>query len=59
MAVNLFIKTVLRENRIPFYISRTPDPFFSQENQDYVLKSVRELREGKGIAHDLIEVDDD
>ena len=58
-AVNLFIKTVLRENRIPFYISRTPDPFFSKENQDYILKSVKELREGKGVAHDLIEVNND
>lgn len=24
---NLFVKAVLRENRIPFEISQTPDPF--------------------------------
>ena len=58
-AVNLFVKAVLREKRIPFPIEQTPDPFYSPENQAYVLKSVKELREGKGHIHDLIEVNDD
>ncbi len=35
------------------------DPFYSPENQAYVLKSVRELREGKGTIHKLIENCDD
>ncbi|MCM1025258.1 MAG: type II toxin-antitoxin system RelB/DinJ family antitoxin [Roseburia sp.] len=26
-AINLFVKAVLRENRIPFEICQTPDPF--------------------------------
>lgn len=54
-AINLFVKAVLRENRIPFEI--TQDPFFSQENMEYVMKSVQELREGKGTAHELIDVE--
>ena len=54
-AINIFIKAVLRENRIPFLITRTPDPFYSPANQAYVLKSVQELREGKGQPHELIE----
>ena len=58
-AVNLFVKAVLREKRIPFAIEQTPDPFYSSENQAYVLKSVRELREGKGNVHELIEDCDD
>ncbi|MBQ3654015.1 MAG: type II toxin-antitoxin system RelB/DinJ family antitoxin [Synergistaceae bacterium] len=58
-AVNLFVKAVLREKRIPFPIEQTPDPFYSPENQAYVLKSVKELREGKGHIHDLIEGNDD
>ena len=58
-AINLFVKAVLRENRIPFEIAQTADPFFSEENMAYVKKSVRELRAGKGVAHDLIEVDDE
>lgn len=27
-AINLFVKAVLREKRIPFEIAQTPDPFF-------------------------------
>jgi len=56
-AINIYVKTVLRERRIPFEI-RQEDPFFSAANQEYVLKSVNELRAGKGSAHELIETDD-
>ena len=48
-AINLFVKAVLRENRIPFEITPAADPFFSQENLAYVKKSVQELRAGKGL----------
>lgn len=58
-AINLFVKAVLRENRIPFEIVQTADPFFSEANMAYVKKSVQELKEGKGKAHELIEVEDE
>lgn len=58
-AINLFVKAVLRENRIPFEITQGSDLFFSKTNLAYVKKSVQELREGKGSAHELIEVDDE
>ena len=58
-AINLFVKAVLRENRIPFEIAQAVDPFFSEINMSYVKKSVQELRAGKGKAHELIEVDDE
>lgn len=45
---NLFVKAVLRENCIPFEISQTPDPFFSEANMAYIKKSVQELKAGKG-----------
>ena len=54
-AVNLFVKAVLRKRRIPFAIEQIPDPFYSPENQAYVLKSVYELRQGKGTIHELID----
>ena len=57
-AINIYVKTVLREKRIPFEI-RQEDPFFDPVNQAYILKSVKELREGKGTAHELIEDDDE
>lgn len=58
-AINLFVKAVLRENRIPFEIVQTSDPFFSEANMAYVKKSVQELKAGKGKVHELIEVDDE
>ena len=58
-AINLFVKADLRERRIPFEITQAPDPFYSEENQAYVMKSIQELRAGKGHAHELIEVDDE
>lgn len=55
VAINMFIKAVLRERRIPFEISE-PDPFYSAENQAVLMKSIEQLRAGKGVAHELIEV---
>lgn len=57
-AINIYVKAVLREKRIPFEI-RQDDPFYSAENQAYILKSVKELRAGKGTVHELIEADDE
>ena len=58
-SINPFVKAVLRENRIPFEITQTAAPFFSESNLAYTKKSLQELKEGKGTAHELIEVDDD
>ena len=58
-AINMFVKAVLRENRIPFEIAQNPDPFYSETNLAHVKKSVQELRSGKGTAHELIEVEDE
>lgn len=57
-AINLFVKAVLRENRIPFEIAQATDPFFTESNMAYVKKSVQELRAGKGKAQELIEVEE-
>ena len=58
-AINMFVKAVLRENRIPFEITQTSDPFFSENNMAHVRKSVQELRAGKGSVHELIEAGDE
>ena len=57
-AINLFVKTVNREHRIPFEINAT-DPFYSTSNQVHLLRSIQQLRDGKGTAHELIEDADD
>lgn len=56
-AFTIFAKTVSRERRIPFEV--TADPFYSRENLAHLEKSAKELREGKGTAHELIEVEDE
>ena len=53
-AVNMFAKIAVRENRIPFEISG--DPFWSEENQARLRKSIKQIEEGKCAVHDLIEV---
>lgn len=58
-AINLFVKAVLRENRIPFEITQASDPFFSETNIAHVKRAVQELRAGHGTAHELIEVEDE
>ena len=52
-AINLFVKAVIREGRIPFEI--TADPFYSDANKARLRTSIQELNEGQTVNHDLIE----
>ena len=56
-AINIFLKTVARENRIPFELSA--DPFYSASNIRYLENIMRDIKEGKArlTEHDLIEAD--
>ena len=58
-AISIFVKAVLRERRIPFEIAQSADPFYSASNQEHLMRSIKQLREGKGTVHELIEVDDE
>ena len=57
-AINLFVKTVNREHRMPFEI-KVDDPFDCASNQLHLIQSIQQLREGKGTVHDLIEDSDE
>jgi DNA-damage-inducible protein J len=54
-AINIFLKTVVRERRIPFELSA--DPFYSRENMVELERRVDDLNSGKSTLkeHDLIE----
>lgn len=56
-AINIFLKAVVRENRIPFELSA--DPFFSSTNISELERRVMDIRSGKSTLkeHDLIEVE--
>ena len=53
-AVNLFFKTMIRENRIPFPIER--DPFYTRANVEHLRRSIAQAEAGKLTQHELIEV---
>ena len=57
-AINIFLKTIIRENRIPFELSA--DPFYSKTNIDELEQRVSNLHTGKSTLkeHELIEMDD-
>lgn len=57
-AVNIFAKTVVREQRIPFEIET--DQFYSKKNQEYLAKVIAEIKNGtaKLEEHTLIENDE-
>ena len=57
-AINIFLKTVAREKRIPFELSA--DPFYSAENIAEIERRIDNIRAGKSTLkeHELIEEDE-
>lgn len=58
-AVNIFARTVLREQKIPFEITASDDPFYSIKNQARLRDAMNQLAAGKGTPRDPIEDADD
>lgn len=57
-AITLFIKTAVRENRIPFEIR--VDPFFSAQNQARLRAAAADMDARRNAAeHELMEAEDD
>lgn len=56
-AINIFLRKVARENRIPFELSN--DPFYSKENMEELERRINDIWTGKSVMkeHELIEVD--
>lgn len=56
-AINIFLKKVAREKRIPFEL--TAEPFYSDSNMRYLENIMRDVKEGKAkfTEHELIEVE--
>ncbi len=55
VAVNMFVKAVIKQQRIPFAI--TGDPFYSEENMQILRKSISEAEAGKLAHHHLVEAE--
>ena len=56
-AICVFAKKVVKEQRIPFEI--TADPFYSSANIKRIEKAAKDLDNGKGKKHNLVEVTDE
>lgn len=58
VAINMFIKSVLREHKLPFEIKA--DPFYSESNIRYLEKVVADIENGKAkfVEHELVEDDE-
>ena len=54
-ALNIFVKKVIREHRIPFEIEG--DPFYSDSNMRFLREGLSQLNAGNGVSHELIEED--
>jgi DNA-damage-inducible protein J len=52
-AFNVFARTSVKLQKIPFEI--TAEPFYSESNMKILMKSIKQLEEGKGVEHELIE----
>lgn len=52
-----YTKTVLRLRKIPFILEAPEDPFYSAENMERLQRGIAQLNAGKGVEHELIEVD--
>ena len=52
-ALNIFVKKVIRERRIPFAIEN--DAFYSESNMRFLREGMEQLNSGKGVQHELIE----
>ena len=56
-AVNIYLKRLGRERRIPFDVAA--DPFYSPENTAIPDRRIADMRAGRNVSqHELIEVDE-
>ena len=55
-AITIFAKKMTREKRIPFEVS--VDPFYKESNMEHLQRGVEALNAGKGVEHNIIEVDE-
>ena len=58
VAVNMFVRAVLREKRIPFEVTGNDDPFYSEKNLMRLDESFKQLEAGQVVikTRDELEV---
>ena len=54
-AFNVFAKTSVRLQKIPFEITAETNSLYNEPNTKVLTESIKQLEEGKGVEHELIE----
>ena len=52
-AFNVFAKTAVRRQKIPFEITAEADPFYGESNMKALGESIKQLEAGRGVEHEL------
>ena len=56
VAINMFVKNVVREQKLPFEVKA--DPFYGRENMERLEKAVEDAKAGRNMhEHELLEAD--
>lgn len=50
-AFNIFARTMVRQQRVPFEISL--DPIYTESNMAHLRRGIKALNEGKGVEHNI------
>lgn len=53
--INVFVKKIIREHRIPFTIDA--DPFYSESNMSFLKESIEQLKTGHTVTKTLEELE--
>lgn len=56
-AVTILAKAIVKTGRFPIEI--VGDPFYSEGNMKRLSQAIKDLEDGKGTEHELIEVEDE
>lgn len=51
VAINMFVKSVLRESKLPFEVKA--DPFYSEANMNRLRKSIAQMEATGGTIHEV------
>jgi len=54
-AITAFVKTVVRQEKIPFELSAKKDPFYSPANMAALKKSIEQHKRGEVISFNSVE----
>jgi len=57
VAVNMFVRTVIRDKKIPFEIIGNDDPFYSEKNIARLEESFRQLETGQVVIKTMEELE--